>query len=354
MAPSKQIEWLAHGQVPIAGFTVLVGDEGIGKSLWWVWMAAHITTGRACHGYGIEAGKPRDVVLILAENDWQSVDRPRLEAAGADMSHIIVLSVHVDGSGAPMFDAFTQNFIKNEVSQKADIALMVADPWLDTVPAELSVRDGQQAKLSLRPWREITVKLNCAAVLIAHTNRMATASVRDKYGATAELRKTARMTQLAQRDEETGRLIIGPDKSNITPAGVRASEFVIKTVVLPGMSEATPYLERVGDSEVTAAELFEAKAEDSAAGEGRSTKQEQEEILLSVFEDSPGWVPTKKAQAKAAAAGLSRDQSSRTRKRLNIESKRGKGEWFWVLPDKLDEWSQPTPWPPLKEVSSRL
>lgn len=258
MVTSRVIEWLAHLMIPRGAITVLVGDEGVGKSLLWVKIISHITTGRAAPELGIPGGAPGHVVLFLAENGLADMDRPRMEAAGVDPDYVHVYCVDADGSGTPPLDTFAVNDI---LGAEFTPSLIVADPWLDMVPSNLSVKDGQQAKRALRPWRELAVKTNAGVLLVCHTNRTDSASARDKYGATAELRKTARMTLFAQLDEDTGHLTIGPEKSNLTPRDLPASEFTITSADRPGFPDGVPVLEYVGKSEKTATDIIAEKWE---------------------------------------------------------------------------------------------
>lgn len=219
LAPAAQLDWLASGRIPTAAVTLLVGDEGIGKSLFWVWLIAYITTGKACLEYGVPAREPAHVFVVATEDDWATAVLPRLEVAGVDLNYVHVVSVDEDGSGAPTFPRDI------DVLESAGVtpALVVVDAWLDTVPAGLSVRDPQQARQALHPWREYAARTRAAVLLLTHTNRVATANPRDKYGITSELRKKARSTLFAQVDPDNADcVLIGPEKSNI--AGQSAAD----------------------------------------------------------------------------------------------------------------------------------
>ena len=91
------------------------------------------------------------------------------------------------------------------------------DAWLDTVPAGLSVRDPQQARQALHPLKEVATITDAAVLLLCHTNRVTTANARDRYGATGELRKKARMTLYAQTDED-GCLPVGTGEDEHRPS----------------------------------------------------------------------------------------------------------------------------------------
>lgn len=212
LTPAAALEWVAQGRIPTAAVTLLVGDEGIGKSLYWVWLIVYITTGKACPEYGIPARDPAHVFIVATEDDWATGVLPRLEVAGVNLDFVHVICVEEDGSGAPTFPAHIDVLSESEITP----ALVVVDAWLDTVPSGLQVRDPQQARQALHPWREYAASTRAAVLLLTHTNRVATANPRDKYGITSELRKKARSTLFAQADpDHADCVLIGPEKSNI-------------------------------------------------------------------------------------------------------------------------------------------
>lgn len=330
MAPSQPIRWLARHLIPRGAITLLIGEEGIGKSLYWVLLAAALTRGEARPELGIEAGEPKHIVLLLGENGWANMDRPRLEEAGADLDYIHLIATSEDGTGSPAFTAFTQRLVEELPFAPA---LIVADPWLDTVPGNYSVKDGQQAKAALRPWREVAVKHDCGVLLVCHTNRQTTANARDKYGATSELRKTARMSLFAQLDDETELLTIGPEKSNIVPRGVNASQFRITTCEREGFEDGIPVLAYVGATDYTATDLLAAKFEADRDGGDQAPRNEVDNIIKEILRDGP--VASNDVFKQAEQAGVSKDQAKRAKARLRIEArKEGDGGWYWVLPSE--------------------
>jgi hypothetical protein len=56
---------------PAPAVTLLVGDEGIGKSLLWVWVVAAVTIGKALPEFGIPARQPSPVATVVTEDGWQ-------------------------------------------------------------------------------------------------------------------------------------------------------------------------------------------------------------------------------------------------------------------------------------------
>ena len=226
LEPAKPKAWLAKQRIPRNGVTVLVGDEGIGKSLFWVWIVAAVTTGNALHEFGIPEREPQHVRLVLTEDDWSTEVLPRLELSGADLDYVSVICANRDGSGSPTFPSDDMGLMY-EKTNGATPVLVIVDAWLDTVPGGLNVQTPQDARLALHPWKDVAVQTGAAVLLMTHTNR-AKGKARDKYGITGELRKKARMTLFAQTNER-GQLLIGPEKANGT-AIVASSVFSIDVV----------------------------------------------------------------------------------------------------------------------------
>lgn len=254
---SRPKVWLAKQRIPRAGVTVLVGDEGIGKSLLWVWIVGAVTTGKPLPEFGIPSRDPQHVRLILTEDDWSTEVRPRLELVGADLDYVTVIAAAKDGSGTPVFPSDDMDLLYEDPVP----ALVIVDAWLDTVPGSLNVQTPQDARLALHPWKDVAVHTGAAVVLMTHTNR-AKGTAREKYGITGELRKKARMALYAQRDDQ-GKLLVGPEKANGT-AIVSSSMFTIEVVqVRPPTDDDDGTVARVkyvGQSDHNAAELADSSA----------------------------------------------------------------------------------------------
>lgn len=324
LVAAEQPRWLAKGRIPRASVSLLVGDEGIGKSLLWVWVAAAVTTGKPLPEFGIPARDPGRVRIVITEDVWSQTVLPRLQVAGADLDLVDVICEDEDGSGAPVFPDDMEY-----VLAEPRPALVVVDAWLDTVPAKLSVRDPQQARQALHPWKEAATALDAAVLLLTHTNRVASANARDKYGATGELRKKARMTLYAQVDEE-GHLVVGPEKSNTSTKAV-ASVFAIDGVPFFEANEehdgTVPRLRYVGESDRTAAEHITANYE----GGVDESMTEAEEWLHDYLTAAADWVPSKDVKAAGRDAGIATRTLQRAAKRVaSIASRDMPRRTFWA------------------------
>lgn len=310
LKPAAQRRWLARNRIQQGAINLLIGDEGIGKSLLWVWVAAAVTTGKPLEGFGIPARDPGRVIVIVTEDDWSTTVLPRLIVAGADLDMIDVICTEDDGSGAPEFPR-DLHLITD------DAKLVVVDAWMDTVPSKLQVQKPQDARQALHPWKEVATKTDAAILLLTHTNRTSSAKARDKYGNTGELRKIARMALFAQVDDD-GRLLVGPDKSN-NSRPIAASTFAIRAIQHFHPTDeddgTVPQLVYAGESDRTAGQhIADAYEDDKGDVQDRNAA---ERWLTEYLQLNPG---EKSAEVKREAkkAGISERTLARARNSLGV------------------------------------
>jgi len=92
------VEWLWRGRVPLGMVTVLEGDPGLGKSTVMLDLAARLSRGDVMPD-GSPGPEAAGVVILSAEDDPAHVIRPRLDAAGADVSRIAMVRINDQGNG---------------------------------------------------------------------------------------------------------------------------------------------------------------------------------------------------------------------------------------------------------------
>lgn len=333
LQPSGQSQWLAQNRLPRGAVSLLVGDEGIGKSLFWVWIASAVTTGKPLPEFGIPARDPASVIVVATEDDWSTTVLPRLEVAGADLDRVQVICENEDGSGTTVFPRDLDLIYRAEPLP----TLVVVDSWLDTVPPGRTVRDPQQARQVLHPWRELATTTNTAVLLLCHTNRASSGDPRDRYGVTGELRKKARMTLYAQADED-GRLIVGPEKTN-TAAPTAASVFSITAVKhFPATAEndgAVPRLTYVGESERTSRDLLADSYDRGRGIDSRDRREAQDWLRDYLLLEGPS--ASSQVKRDAREAGITEKALRNARQRLKVRFRREgmPATTVWSLPDQV-------------------
>lgn len=337
--------WLAPGWVPRREITVLVGEEGIGKSLFWVYLAAHITTGMGSPALGLPERAPADVALILTEDSAAEVVA-RLEAAGADLTRIHLLCSADDGTGTPVFgdttggDMAALRMFLGQMEEPP--ALVVVDAWLDTVAGSLNVRDTQQARAALHPWKVLADQHDTAVMLVTHTNRLDTANTRDLMGGTAALRQKARMVLFAARakhdyEDHTQHLWLGPDKANSTRLSnavrfdVQIHQARPRTVDDPG---TTARLGNPAETPVAVRALVEQWRNEQREAEKPPTRAVRAADAVREYMAERGitQAPTKELQAHLKELGYSRNASMAALNSLGSSRPSGQqGAWIFTL-----------------------
>lgn len=300
----KPMDWLAKGWLPRAAMTILVGDEGIGKSLFWVRVAAAVSSGTALPECGLPAREPETVTVVITEDDWATTVRPRLEVAGANLDNIRVICGDRDGSGTPIFPR-DLHLVTN-----TNPGLVVVDALMDTVKSLAG-----NARKVLHPLKEMATETGAALILVTHTNRTKTSNARDRYGSSSDLRKKARVTIFAQRDDD-GRLVVGPEKTNIS----KPPKAVLYRTVGEPYFEPSEFddgtigvLKYVDTSNRTASEII--------ADDVGDERQERTEAVrwLEGFLAIHGTVMSATAKEEAKKDGISVRTLQRARKQLKVE-----------------------------------
>jgi predicted ATP-dependent serine protease len=85
---SKPVQWLWEGRVPFGKVTLLDGEPGTGKSLLAFDLAARVSRGGAMPLSRAKAAGPANVIIYNDDDNLADTVRPRLEAAGADLSKV--------------------------------------------------------------------------------------------------------------------------------------------------------------------------------------------------------------------------------------------------------------------------
>jgi len=201
----KEVEWLIHGTIPKAEPVIFIGEESIGKGLYWCRLAAQVTT----------STNPIDVLIIVSEDDPERAVRPRLEAAGADLTrcHLMVRDIETM-TGVPIIPGQSDEVA--QIIEDTGAGLVIIDPWLSVVPSGLQVKDTQQARQALDPVTKLARRTGATFLLVTHTNRLVSDSARSMYGATVALRQVGRVCLMALQDPNDETIMyVGIEKSNI-------------------------------------------------------------------------------------------------------------------------------------------
>jgi hypothetical protein len=215
----QPIEWLWPNRIARGKTSVFAGHPGLGKSQLTLDIAAAVSTGRTWpDGKACEAG---NVVILSAEDDASDTIRPRLEAAGADLSKTFILDAVVDSSvvGNEVCRAFN---LKSDVSALIGMvetiggaALIIIDP----LTAYLGTTDSHknaEVRALLSPLEDFARTQRTAVVYVTHLNKDANADALMRIIGSLAFVAAARAAFVIAIDlQNPGRRLFLPLKNNL-------------------------------------------------------------------------------------------------------------------------------------------
>ena len=216
---SRPVAWLWPGRIPLGRITLLVGRPGEGKSFLTMDWAARVTRGRPWpDGRECPQGS---VLLISAEDDPADTIRPRLEAHGADLQRIYLLSSIRQPSGLERFITLADiDSIEEAVIKLNDCKLMVIDPIGSYLGSKIDAYRDNEVRELLIPLAMLGEKHGVAILMIAH-HRKSPGNVADDLilGSRAFTGVARAVWHVARDNENRDRRLLLPGKNNLAATG---------------------------------------------------------------------------------------------------------------------------------------
>ncbi len=327
----QSINWLWPQRIARGKITLLCGDPGLGKSFITVDLTARVSTGASWpddqHGLGEIAG---DVILMNAEDDMADTIRPRLDAAGADVSRVHCLEGvrWKNNEGEIRVKSITLADVANieTALQRAKNPMLVC---IDPISAYLGEKDSHknaEIRGLLAPLAALASKYRVAVVVVTHLSK--SGAGRAMYRAMGSLAfiAAARAAWLVAKDQENpARRFFLPFKNNIGNDQTGLAYAIVDGRIVwepdPINTTADEAISCDGGEETGR----RAPVRDSAA-----------EWLKNILAGGPMTCAdvteaAKHSMISAATLRMAREQ-------LGIVPYRGRGSikepWYWVLPSK--------------------
>lgn len=335
----EQVTWLWHDRIPRGKVTVLDGDPGTGKSTLTLTITAKVTTGSPFpDGERPEVG---DVILLGAEDDIGDTIRPRLEAAGADLSRCWVLpdiTPHVSAKEKPQpprppelpadLDAL-EGMVKDKGA-----ALVVIDPLMAFLSSQIDSHKDQDVRKVLAPLGYMASRTGAAVVVVRHMNKGQGGSALYRGSGSIGIVGAARAGLLVAPDpDDEGRRILAVSKSNLGP---KASSLAYRIVEDERYKVARVVWD--GASKHTASDLVRARVDEDEA----PALAEAVRVLKEILADGP--LAAGNVKRMAATAGVAERTLQRARHALGVTARRqgfGPGAIQGFGPGAIYVWSMP-------------
>lgn len=324
MVEVEQIEWLFYPFIPFGKVTIIQGDPGEGKTTMVLQIIAKLTKGEAIfprqeqkieEKNGAEMPvdsnvdnlmEPVNVIYQTAEDGLGDTIKPRLLAAGAVCSRVLV----IDDREQPltMLDIRLEEAI---VQTKA--RLVVLDPIQGFLGAEVDMHRANEIRPLMKRVAVLAEKYHCAIILIGHMNKNSNGKSSYRGLGSIDFQAAARSVLIVGRikDEPEVRVVCHV-KSSLAPEG--------KSIAF--RLDKDNGFEWIGEYDISADDLL--------SGDSRGQKSRKaKEFLLEILAD--GGMAQKKIEEEAEKRGIKKKTLRNAKLELEIDSVKRGNQWFWML-----------------------
>jgi hypothetical protein len=337
---ARPVRWLWPKRIPRGKLTIFAGHPGLGKSQTTASLAAIVSNGGKWP-LDRTSCEPASVIFLTAEDDASDTLRPRLEAAGADLSRVhLIESVVIGntGAGAQQKRIFSLEkdvpALDRKLTEIANVAVAIIDPisaYLGDVDSHINA----EVRGLLMPLRELAAEREVAIIGVSHLNKAAATEALLRISGSLAFVAAARASYLVTTDpaDKTRRLLL-PLKCNLAPEMAGLAYKIEGAIVQSpnGPVETSRVMWDSAPVKITADEAMQAGTAKHA-----SALAEAKDWLQHKLAEGP--LPAREVSAAGAAVGISPKTLQRAREALGIVIKKGsgpKGIWRWRLPGKGD------------------
>ena len=328
----ESMQWLWPSRFALGKLTLIAGDPGLGKSFLTLDMAARVSSGKPWPDARDETQLSGGVVLLSAEDGVADTIRPRLDAAGADVSRISALDAirvmvgHGQPSSRPFDLARDILALEQAIDLVEDCRLVVIDP----VTAYLGGTDSHKnadIRALLTPLADLAARHRVAVVAVTHLNKNAGVPVIYRAMGSLAFIAAARQVWVVSKDQnDPERRLLLPLKNNLAPdTGGLAYR------IEDADSDDRPVV--VWDDDPVSVSADDVLV--NPRGDGRSSAiEEAKDWLREQLADGP--VPAADVKAAADRDGIKSRTLDRAKSALGVMASREgfgtEGRWVWTLP----------------------
>ena len=324
---SQTVDWLWYPFIPYGKLTIIQGDPGEGKTTMVLQIIAKLTKGEeilprqentAEAKDGVETAadsdmklsespiEPVNVIYQTAEDGLGDTIKPRLLAAGADCSRVLV----IDDREQPltMLDIRLEEAI---VQTKA--RLVVLDPIQGFLGAEVDMHRANEIRPLMKRVAVLAEKYHCAIILIGHMNKNSNGKSSYRGLGSIDFQAAARSVLIVGRIKDEPEIrVVCHVKSSLAPEG--------KSIAFR-LDKETGF-EWIGEYDISADDLL--------SGDSRGQKSRKEkEFLLEILAN--GGMAQRKIEEEAEKRGIKKKTLRNAKLELEIDSVKRGNQWFWML-----------------------
>lgn len=323
----EQIEWLLYPFIPFGKVTIIQGDPGEGKTTMVLQITAKLTRGepillnkksqKEAQQDSEENLKqevlsqdnpiqPVNVIYQTAEDGLGDTIKPRLLAAGADCSRVLV----IDDREQPltMLDVRLE-----EAIMQTKARMVVLDPIQGFLGTDVDMHRANEIRPLMKRVAVLAEKYHCAIILIGHMNKNSNGKSSYRGLGSIDFQAAARSVLIVGRlkDEPETRVMCHV-KSSLAPEGKSVAFRLDKETGFQWIGQ------------------YDISADDLLSGDARGQKSRiAKEFLLDILAD--GGMAQKKIEEEASKQGIKKKTLRNAKQELEIDSVKRGNQWFWIL-----------------------
>jgi len=230
-------------------FCLIGGREGVGKSLLAYTLAAQLTQGLLPGQY---FHTPRSVVVAAAEDSWEHTIVPRLMAAGADLAQVFRIDVITPTGDSSMLSLPTDIGELHRVVTESSAALILLDPLLSRVAADLDTHKDSEVRLALEPLATVADRTGATVLGLIHVNKSQSTDALTMLMGSRAFVAVARSVLFVLTDpEDATKRLMGQAKNNLGRMDLASLAFHITGVKVADAPEGeiwTAHLQWLGNA----------------------------------------------------------------------------------------------------------
>jgi hypothetical protein len=340
-SPDRPIDWLWPNRIPAGNAFTMSGPIGCNKSMALLDIAARISNGADWPDGEINEFGAREVLICATEDELQTVIRPRLRAAGADLTKVLslVTAFDVDTTGKRVsrtmdLEKDTQRLYEALIANP-QILLVILDP-LTGFYGNADPNDNRKIRQMVTKIAKMCMKTKTAVACIVHENKKSDANMVDKMMGASSLSQVIRAGMRFSFDPDkkpNGRNMASLKNSYGGRGG--GMKFEVDQVDL--ISTNGRPLKNIGfvkwteKHDQTADEVSQAQklVEEESGGDNKI------DVAVKIFQTELGQGRRlhKDIHPILDAAGISDETKRRARRKLGVVSSK-QFPWYWWIPGK--------------------
>jgi hypothetical protein len=181
------------------------------------------------------------VIFAVAEETYDTILKPRLLAAGANLEHIRVLDWRRAGSKDAVRIPDDIPVLERHLAEMNALMLII-DPLLSHLTGKTNSHIDHEVKLALRPLIDLAHNTGCAVLGNGHFGKDKSGGARRANMGSTAFTSTPRVgLAMAYDDKDSDVRVLEVVKSNIGPKGI-GRNYRVRAVPVDGLNEPVPML----------------------------------------------------------------------------------------------------------------